>query len=88
VYEELYEKIGHLGADRVLELARARFYWPHVQRDGVLLKNARECPGIPGNARDHSLNARECPGVGKECTGEITLIITLVTNKIAYFMKD
>jgi hypothetical protein len=63
VYEELYEKIGHLGADRVLELARARFYWPHVQRDGVLLKNARECPGIPGNARDHSLNARECPGM-------------------------
>ena len=78
VYEELHEKMGHLGADRVLELARARFYWPHMQRDGVLLKNARE----------HSLNARECPGVGKECPGEITLIITLVTNKIAYFMKD
>jgi hypothetical protein len=41
----------------------------------------KECPGMPGNAREHSLNARECPG-------EITLIITLVTNKIAYFMKD
>ena len=25
--------MGHLGADRVLELARARFYWPHMQRD-------------------------------------------------------
>ena len=50
--------------------------------------NARECPGMPGNAREHSLNARECPGVWKECPGEITLIITLVTNKIAYFMKD
>ena len=33
VYEELHEKMGHLGADRVLELARARFYWPHMQRD-------------------------------------------------------
>ena len=43
---------------------------------------------MPGNARELSLNARECPGVGKECPGEITLIITLVTNKIAYFMKD
>jgi hypothetical protein len=43
--------------------------------------NARECPGT-------FVEARECPGVGKECPGEITLIITLVTNKIAYFMKD
>ena len=41
----------------------------------------KECPGMPENAREHSLNARECPGVGKECPEEITLIITLVTNK-------
>ncbi len=33
VYEELHGKMGHLGADRVLELARARFYWPHMQKD-------------------------------------------------------
>ena len=33
VFEELHEKMGHLGADRVLELARERFYWPHMQRD-------------------------------------------------------
>ena len=32
VYEELHGKMGHLGADRVLELARARFYWPHMQK--------------------------------------------------------
>jgi hypothetical protein len=38
----------------------------------------KECPGI----------FVECPGVGKECPGEIMLIIMLVTNKIAYFMKD
>ena len=37
-----------------------------------------ECPGI----------GRECPGIGRECPGEITLIITLVTDKITYFMKD
>jgi hypothetical protein len=47
----------------------------------TLMGPTKECPGMPGNAREHSLNARECPG-------EITLIITLVTNKIAYFMKD
>jgi hypothetical protein len=38
----------------------------------------RVCPGT----------SVECPGVGKECLGEIALIITLVTNKITYFMKD
>ena len=33
VYKELHEEMGHLGADRVLNLARERFYWPHMQRD-------------------------------------------------------
>jgi hypothetical protein len=30
----------------------------------------------------------ECLGVWKECPGKITLIITLVINKITYFIKD
>jgi len=25
--------MGHLGVDRTLDLARERFYWPHMQRD-------------------------------------------------------
>ena len=33
VYTELHVKLAHLGSERVLELARARFYWPHMQRD-------------------------------------------------------
>ena len=33
VYKELHEEMGHLGADRVIDLARAQFYWPHMQRD-------------------------------------------------------
>ena len=33
VYKELHVKLAHLGSERVLELARARFYWPHMQRD-------------------------------------------------------
>ena len=33
VYTELHEKMAHLGADRVLELARQRFFWPKMARD-------------------------------------------------------
>ena len=33
VYEELHENMGHLGADRVVELARERFYWPFMRAD-------------------------------------------------------
>ena len=33
VYEELHENMGHLGADRVIELARERFYWPFMRAD-------------------------------------------------------
>ena len=31
VYVELHEKLAHLGADRVLELAKKRFYWPRMK---------------------------------------------------------
>jgi transposase InsO family protein len=31
VYEELHEKLAHVGADRVLELAKPRFYWPRMR---------------------------------------------------------
>nr|XP_006822008.1 PREDICTED: uncharacterized protein LOC102809846 [Saccoglossus kowalevskii] len=33
VYKELHEEMGHLGVERVVNLARQRFYWPHMQRD-------------------------------------------------------
>lgn len=33
VLKELHENMGHLGVDRTLDLARERFYWPHMQRD-------------------------------------------------------
>ncbi|CAB3995510.1 Retrovirus-related Pol poly from transposon 412 [Paramuricea clavata] len=33
VYKELHQNIGHLGAERVVELARERFFWPHMQRN-------------------------------------------------------
>ena len=33
VYTELHEKMGHLGAERVVQLAQDRFYWPFMLRD-------------------------------------------------------
>ena len=33
ILKELHEKMGHLGADCTLHLARERFYWPHMQSD-------------------------------------------------------
>ena len=33
VYRELHTEMGHLGVDRVLDLARSRFYWPRMQQD-------------------------------------------------------
>ncbi|MEW8544530.1 MAG: DDE-type integrase/transposase/recombinase, partial [Candidatus Thiodiazotropha sp.] len=33
VYEELHQKMGHLGAERVIALAKDRFHWPGMARD-------------------------------------------------------
>jgi hypothetical protein len=33
VYKELHQNMGHLGAEREVELARERFFWPHMQRN-------------------------------------------------------
>ena len=33
VYTQLRDEMGHLGIDRVLSLARERFYWPHMKAD-------------------------------------------------------
>ena len=33
VYAELHSKMGHLGTDKVFDLARRRFYWPKMYRD-------------------------------------------------------
>ena len=33
VYRELHIELGHLGVDRVVDLARSRFYWPYMQQE-------------------------------------------------------
>lgn len=33
VLKNLHDKMGHVGADKVIHLARERFYWPFMQRE-------------------------------------------------------
>ena len=33
ILKEFHENMGQLGVERTLDLARERFYWPHMQRD-------------------------------------------------------
>lgn len=33
VYKELHQEMGHLGAERVVDLARQRVFWPNMERD-------------------------------------------------------
>ena len=33
IYEELHNRLGHVGPEKVLDLARRRFYWPNMQQD-------------------------------------------------------
>lgn len=33
IYQQLHKEMGHLGTERVVDLAWDRFYWLHIQRD-------------------------------------------------------
>lgn len=33
IYKSLHNDLGHLGSERVLQLARSRVYWPRMQKD-------------------------------------------------------
>ena len=45
VYVELHQKMGHLGLERVMDLARRRFFWPHMAADtDNYIKN--KCPCV------------------------------------------
>ena len=55
VYKELHEKLSHVGADRVLELAKPRFYWPRMKaciekyitkRCRCIISKKPNCPAV------------------------------------------
>ena len=33
IFKELHEDMGHLGVERVFDLAKSRFYWPNMKED-------------------------------------------------------
>ena len=56
MYRELHEEMGHLVLERVLALARERFYWPNTRRDNNhYIPNICSClkkkrPNLPNRA--------------------------------------
>ena len=57
VYRELHQNLGHLGPERVVELARKRFYWPYMQKNiEFFIQNKCPCikskkPNVPEKAK-------------------------------------
>lgn len=45
VLKHLHDDMGHVGVERVLSLARQRFYWPYMRRD-IEAYVTRQCPCI------------------------------------------
>ena len=45
VFKELHQEMGHLGAPRVVQLARERFYWPNI-KDDITLFVTKVCPRL------------------------------------------
>ena len=61
VLRHLHDDMGHLGAERVTELVRDRFYWPHMARDiehyvtKVCTCLQRKKPSLPSRAPAQSI---------------------------------
>ena len=55
VFKELHQEMGDLRADRVIQLARERFYWPKMESD-VIHFVTQACPCL--KQRRHNLSTR------------------------------
>ena len=66
IFRELHENLGHIGSEKVMDLARRRFYWPNMQKDvEFYVRNKCRCimlkrPPIPDRASLVPINAT-CP---------------------------
>ena len=62
VYEELHVKMAHMGADRVIDLAQRRFYWPGMATDikNFVQTRCRCIVNKPPNVIRDSSNGDDC----------------------------
>ena len=54
VIKGLHDDNGHLGFDRVMNLIRARFYWPRIAKDvKIKLQNCERCFRRKSSTTEH-----------------------------------
>ena len=56
VYRELHDEMGHLGSERVFQLAKQRFYWPSM-RNSIDYYTSRVCTCLNQRRPNVSTNA-------------------------------
>ena len=84
VIQEIHEKMGHLGAERVLELARQRFYWPHMKQ-GVEDHIRNKCSCMIQKKPAHAPKAPMVPIITSEPLELISIdFLHLETSKGGY----
>ena len=57
VFKELHQEMGHLGAPRVVQLARERFYWPNIE-DDITHFVTKACPCLKQRRPNLSMRAQ------------------------------
>ena len=72
VIPELHTNMGHLGPERVVQFARKRFFWPHMQR-GITNFITRKCNCI--KQKPPAFKQRE-PWMPINCTNPFEIICT------------
>ena len=72
VYKELHDKMGHLGAERVFELVRDRFYWPKMLHD-ITEYVQKKCRCLKQKKPNINMKAPML-GISTSCPGELISI--------------
>jgi hypothetical protein len=72
ILDELHCKMGHLGADRVIELARERVFWPHMSQD-INTFVRQECPCLKDKIPNQQINA-PLQGLSSSAPGDLISI--------------
>ena len=79
VYEELHQKMGHLGSDRVIALAKDRFHWPGMAKD-ITHYVTKVCPCLK-DKKPNQLRRAELQPIHTSCPFELDSIDYLHLEK-------